>query len=78
MKTVYVAQHSLDAHVIRGLLESHGIEAIVTGDFLQGGIGELPAFGCVEVRVHPDDLERARTVVEEFQTGNTPDAHLEA
>lgn len=78
MKTVYIAQHSIDAHVVRGLLESHGIDAIVIGDYLQGGIGELPAFGIVEVRVPEPDFAEARSIIEVFQTGNEPDAQLEA
>lgn len=78
MKTVYIAQHSIDAHVVRGLLESHGIHAIVTGDYLQGGIGELPAFGIVEVRVAENDMAEARSIIETFQTGSEPDAKLEA
>ncbi|HEX6928786.1 MAG TPA: DUF2007 domain-containing protein [Gammaproteobacteria bacterium] len=78
MKTVYTAQHSIDAHVVRGLLESHGIDAIVTGDYLQGGIGELPALGIVEVRVAEQDMAEARSIIEVFQTGNEPDAQLEA
>ena len=78
MKTVYVAQHSIDAHVVRGFLESHDIEAIVTGDYLQGGVGELPAFGVVEVRVDDEDEREARRLIGIFETGNEPDAHLEA
>ncbi|HEX7046757.1 MAG TPA: DUF2007 domain-containing protein [Gammaproteobacteria bacterium] len=78
MKTVYIAQHSIDAHLVRGLLGSHGIDAIVTGDYLQGGIGELPAFGTVEVRVAEADMAEARRIIEIFQTGNEPDAQLEA
>lgn len=78
MKTVYLAQNSLDAHVVRGLLESRGVSAFVSGDFLQGGIGELPAFGIVEVRVADRDAEAARAIVHAFETGSEPDAQLEA
>lgn len=78
MKTVYVATNSLDAHVVRGLLESRGIEAIVLGDYLQGGIGELPAFGVVEVRIPETEYDAARAVVAEYETGTEPDGHLEA
>ncbi|HEX7031348.1 MAG TPA: DUF2007 domain-containing protein [Gammaproteobacteria bacterium] len=78
MKTVYIAEHSIDAHLVRGLLESHGIGAIVIGDYLQGGIGELPAFGIVEVRVAERDMNDARRIIETFRTGNAPDAQLEA
>lgn len=68
MKTVYKAQNSLDAHLIKGLLQNHGIEAIVLGDFLQGGIGELPAFGLVEVHVNSADEAEARAIINAFET----------
>lgn len=78
MKTVYVAQNSIEAHLVRGLLESHDIGAIVLGDYLQGGMGELPAFGVVEVRVDESDYDAARALIVEYETGNPPDGHLEA
>jgi len=46
MKRVHNARHLTEAHLIRGLLESHGIDAIVRGDFLTGGWGELPVDVC--------------------------------
>lgn len=63
METVYRAQHSIDAHVIRGLLESRGVDAYVTGEFLQGGAGGLPAFGMVEVKVAAADAALAREII---------------
>lgn len=78
MKTVYTAQNSMDAHIVRGMLGSHGIDAIVTGDYLQGGMGELPVFGLVEVKVAPEDAAEARAIVRAFQSGGEPDAEFEA
>lgn len=46
MKRVHNARHLTEAHLIRGVLESHGIEAVVRGDFLTGGWGELPVDVC--------------------------------
>lgn len=68
MKSVYSAQNSMDAHLVKGLLQNHGIEAMVLGDFLQGGIGELPAFGMVEVRVPPADEAEALAIIKAFET----------
>ena len=68
MKSVYRAQNSLDAHLVKGLLQNHGIDATVLGDFLQGAIGELPAFGMVEVRVPPADEAEARAIIKAFET----------
>lgn len=68
MKSVYTAQNSIDAHLVKGLLANHGIDARVTGDFLQGAMGELPAFGLVEVRVSATDESRARAIIHAFET----------
>lgn len=46
MKRVHNARHITEAHLIRGFLESHGIDALVRGDFLTGGWGELPVDVC--------------------------------
>lgn len=68
MIVVYQAQNSIDAHLLRGMLEQRGITASVTGEFLQGGAGELPAGGVVGVSVADADAESARQVVNEFET----------
>ena len=46
MKRLHHARHMTEAHLIRGFLESHGIAAIVRGDFLTSGWGELPVDVC--------------------------------
>lgn len=46
MKCVYFARHGADAHLIRDFIESCGIAASVRGEWLSGGIGELPANAC--------------------------------
>lgn len=46
MKRVHNARHLTEAHLIRGFLESQGIDALVRGDFLTGGWGELPVDAC--------------------------------
>jgi hypothetical protein len=42
MKKVFVAQHPTEAHLVKGLLESHGIAAEVQGESLFGARGEAP------------------------------------
>ena len=46
MKQIHTAKHALEAHVIKGFLESHGIEAVVRGEMLTSGWGELPVDLC--------------------------------
>jgi len=61
--TVYRASDGVTAHLVRALLESRGIEVAITGEPLQGAVGELPAaFLGIRLRVPPDQADRARAL----------------
>lgn len=51
MRVLYEAENLIDAHLVRGLLEQAGIPAWVRGEYLTGGIGELPVSGLLAVCV---------------------------
>jgi hypothetical protein len=69
LKKIYVAAHSVDAHMLKGLLEQEGIQAVVRGDDfvpLQGG-------NLLKMEIRPsvwvlDDacLARARELADDF------------
>ena len=61
-----------DAHLVKGLLENNGISAVVSGDYLQGAIGGLPASGMITVSVAASDAVSAVRVIAEFE-GVSPD-----
>ena len=67
MQNVYDAANSLEAHMVQNLLEQVNISSWVDGDFLSGGVGELPATGLIKVQVNDDDVPLARRIVEEFE-----------
>jgi len=67
MVSVYTAQSVTDAHLIKGLLESEGISAVVYGGDLQGGIGELPVMGLISVRVPENFAAAARAVIADYE-----------
>ncbi|MFC1685322.1 DUF2007 domain-containing protein [Pseudomonadota bacterium] len=73
MKKVYTATNSADAHIIKGLLEQRGIFAVVSGHYLQGGVGELPAAGFVTVSVNELDYEVASLIVDRFDNDDLRD-----
>jgi len=63
--------------MILNLLQQEGIECRVDGEYLQGGVGELQAMNIVRVLVEDSNYEKARTVIDEWdstQIDNT-DAH---
>ena len=67
MRAVYQAENILDAHLVRGALEAHGVRAFVTGEFLTGAAGQLPAAGLVAVLVEEEDYAAAQGVVAEIE-----------
>ena len=63
MKQVYNAANPVDAQLIVDLLASAGIGAFVQGQFLSGGVGELPVDELLRVWVADDDIERAHACI---------------
>lgn len=69
MKQVHVARHATEAHLIRGFLESNGIEAMVRGEFLTSGWGELPADVCSVWIIDDAQYQRADRLLVDFLSG---------
>lgn len=65
---VYRAANSVEAHVLRGTLENHGIPVRIVGEGLSSGIGQLP-LEVVEVVVQVPSGYRdlARQLVEDYE-----------
>jgi hypothetical protein len=70
MKQVHIARHAPDAHLIKGLLESNGIAAVVRGEFLTSGWGELPVDVCSVWIADEAQYERAQAVLLSFLNGD--------
>ena len=66
MMVVYHASNSIEAYLIKNLLEQQEIAAYVFGDYLQGGVGEIPAIGLVTVNVSDSDYTKAKEIVDEW------------
>jgi len=64
MIVVYNAANSIEAHLIKNLLDQQEIPAYVFGDYLQGGVGEIPAIGLVTVNVSDSDYTKAKEIVD--------------
>jgi len=69
MINVYSANSTTEAHLIKNLLEQHGIEAYVAGHYLQGGLGELPVFNLIQVQVNATDEAAALKVIQDYEAG---------
>ena len=64
MIVIYNAANSIEAFLIKNLLEQQEISAYVFGDYLQGGVGEIPAIGLVTVNVSDSDYTKAKEIVD--------------
>ena len=67
MKIVFDANNSLEAHVVLGLLNQAGIDGLISGEYLQGAMGELPAFGLVKIMVSNKDFQEAAEIIADWQ-----------
>jgi hypothetical protein len=63
MKCVYEATQSAEAHIIKHLLERAELFAVIHGEYLQGGVGELAASGLLKVMVNEADYTEAKSIV---------------
>lgn len=63
---VFDTNDEAEANVVRGLLESAGIKAIITNWDAPQDV--LPGVGGVTVRVSPEDGEDAKQIVEDYQS----------
>ncbi len=66
MKKVFDASSNIEAHLVMHQLQQAGIDARIEGEYLQGGIGELPAAGNIRVMVDSKDVDEARLVIAEW------------
>jgi hypothetical protein len=64
VKIVYRAENIIDANLVKAALEDAGIRAFISGEYLTGGVGTLPALDLVTVMVAETDVERAAPIAE--------------
>ncbi len=73
MKQVFGGTNAIEAHVVSHLLEQHNIATNLTGDYLSGASGELPAGNLSSIWiVNDEDFERARALIEEWEKEQVP------
>ena len=66
MRTVYHAEGIVDAHLVKDALENAGIPAFVNGEYLIGGMGQLPARDFITVGVPDSCVDDAAPIVREI------------
>jgi hypothetical protein len=69
---VFDSEQESEAMVVRSLLESEGIDAIVSS--LDAPQDVLPGVGGVVVRVAAEDAERARQIIQDYRVSGDESA----
>lgn len=67
MIVVYEAENAIEAHLLRDLLEQAGVTTHISGEYLLGAMGDLPARGLVRLLVAEDDFTEARAVIARYE-----------
>lgn len=67
MHIVYHAENLFDAHLVKDALEHAEIPAFISGEYLTGGVGQLPAMDYIAVMVPESALPAAREIVREVE-----------
>jgi hypothetical protein len=70
MKLIHAAKHAVEAHLVKGFLESNGIAAVVRGEHLGGAWGELPVDTCSVWITDDAQLRQAEALVVAFLRGD--------
>lgn len=73
MIIIYHAANSLDANLIKGLLEQSNIPAFILGEYLQGGVGDLPASDLVKVAVEETYAHEAKQIIQAWESATILD-----
>ena len=66
MRIVYHAEGIVDAHLVKDALENAGIPAFINGEYLIGGVGQLPARDFLAVSVPDVFVESSGPVVHDI------------
>jgi hypothetical protein len=70
VKQVHVAKHAPEAHLVKGFLGSQGIDAVVRGEYLTSGWGELPVDVCSVWIADDRQYDRAQALLVAFFRGD--------
>ena len=74
MQLIFRASNILEAHIVAGLLDAHGLATHVGGHYLQGAVGDLPASDFAHVFVNDADVEAAEKLITDYENGKFSNA----
>lgn len=66
MQRIYEASDIIEANILKGLLEQCDIDVYISGFYLQGGVGEIPASGNTCIWVADENVPAAKEIVRTY------------
>ncbi len=68
MHIIYRAENLFDAHLVKDALEAGEIPAFISGEYLTGAVGQLPAMDYIAVMVPESSVSMAQAIVREVES----------
>lgn len=80
MRRIYEPENLMEAQMLVGMLASEGIEVLLVGGDLVGGVGELPLQGLLGLAVPDEQASYARQLIDAYNgaqplAGDEPDSY---
>lgn len=70
MIKIYNADNITEANIVSSMLAAHGIDAHVSGQYLQGGVGELVPMDFAAVNVAEEQADAALALIAAYEADN--------
>ena len=70
MIEVYRGSDYFEAQLLKGLMEQDGLQVLLHGAALQGGLGEVPALGHLSITVNDADAGLAGEIILAYERGD--------
>lgn len=70
MIAIYESNDFAEATLLKTVLESAQIECHLEGEYLLGGVGELPAALPLKIWVQDESATQAKTLIEGYQSAS--------
>jgi hypothetical protein len=67
VQVIYRADNWVDAQLVRGWLQQQGLQVFLSGEYLSGAVGELPAGDLLSIRVHDHQVEQGLRLLAELR-----------
>ncbi len=69
MRELYLPENNIEAYLLQGALQAEQIECEIRGEYLQGGVGLLPAGNNLSLWVAESQWELARDLLRRYERG---------